>query len=289
MNIFQGTITALITPLSGDRIDFDSLKKLINLQIDAGIDGIVVGGSTGEGNSLSDDEYNALIEASCLQAGKKIPVIASISTVSTKSAINKIKEIRYFGARGLMCTVPHYIKPTQHGIIEHFKQIHDSSDLPIMIYVHPGRTGIDLKDETIIRLSKFDRIVAIKDAGDDINRPLRLLTEVKDGFSMLTGNDENRIAYSSHGGGGCVSVISNLWPKKCKQLQDFLNNSEFAKALEIQKTLMPVYKAVFAEPNPIGIKYAASALGLCSDEIRLPLTQALPDTVKNINNILVVV
>lgn len=285
-NIFQGTITALITPLIEDQIDFDSLKKLIDLQIESGIDGIIVGGSTGEGNSLTDDEYNALVKASCLHAAKKIPIIASISTVSTKSAIKKIKDIEAFGVSGLMCTVPHYIKPTQPGVIEHFMQIHDSSDLPIMIYVHPGRTGIDLKDDTIIQLSKLDRIVAIKDAGEDINRPLRLLVDIKDGFNMLTGNDENRIAYTSHGGSGCVSVISNLLPKKCKQLQDFLNGGQFAKALEMQKTFIHIFQAVFSEPNPIGIKYAASTLGLCSDETRLPLTKALLNTQKAIKKVL---
>jgi 4-hydroxy-tetrahydrodipicolinate synthase len=283
-NIFKGVLTALITPLKNNLIDFSSLKKLIDLQINAGIDGIVIGGSTGEGNSLSDEEYNSLVKFAVSYSDGRIPIIASISTTSTQSAVKKIKDIELFDSKpaisGLMCTVPHYIRPTQQGVIDHFSHIHDTTDLPIMIYIHPGRTGIDLEDETIIQLTKFKRIIAIKDAGNDINRPLRLLANIPDAFNMLTGNDENVIAYASHGGRGCVSVISNLFPNQAKQIQNFLTAGKFNEALEVQKKLLPLYETIFSEPNPIGIKHAASIMGLCDDEIRLPLTKALSSTKK---------
>ena len=286
-NIYEGLITALITPFKNGKIDETALTKLIEFQIAAGVNGIVVGGSTGEGTSLQDEDYYNLIKLSTQVANKKINIIAGLSSVSTECALNKAKILNQSGINGIMCTAPHYIRPEQEGIINHFQLLHDNTDLPLILYIHLGRTGVDLKDNTILKLAECKRIVAIKDAGADIMRPLRLSSKLPAYFTMMSGNDENCIAYSSHGGKGCISVISNIFPKECQQLQNYLKNGNYSEALKLQQELFPIYEAVFAESNPIGIKYAAQLLNLCSEEVKLPLTIARAATQEPIKKILI--
>jgi len=278
MNIYKGLITALITPFKDNKIDKKALEKLIELQIQSGIYGLVIGGSTGEGTSLDEEEYYNLIQLATQIAAKKTNMIAGLSAVSTESAIKKVKKLSALGVDGIMCTSPHYIRPEQDGIIKHFQMIHENTNLPLMLYIHLGRTGVDLTDSSILKLAESPRIIAVKDAGTDISRPLRLSGKLPLHFSMMTGNDENGLAYSANGGNGCVSVISNIFPKECKQLQDYLSEGNYSQAIILQQKLLPIYEALCMESNPIGIKYAMHLLNLCSDEIKLPLTIARLET-----------
>jgi 4-hydroxy-tetrahydrodipicolinate synthase len=273
-NIYKGLITALITPFKDNKIDEKALERLISLQIQSGVNGLVIAGSTGEGTSLEEEEYYDLIKLAKEIAAKKTSIIAGLSAVATESAVKRVRKLSDLGIDGIMCTTPHYIRPEQDGIIQHFKMLHDSTKLPLMLYIHLGRTGVDLADSSILKLAEYERIIAIKDAGIDISRPLRLSGKLPLHFSMMTGNDENSIAYSSHGGKGCISVISNILPNECKQLQNYLDQGDYSQAIILQQKLFPLYEALFMESNPIGIKCAMHLLNLCSDETKLPLTIA---------------
>lgn len=272
INIFDSTITALITPFSKGKIDFQSLESLIERQVDSGINGIVIGGSTGEGSSLTGDQYFELVKIASEYAGNKINIFAGITAISTNEALTKLDKLLSLDLDGVMCTAPQYIKPEQEGLFQHFKLIHDATNLPLMLYIHPGRTACDFSDDTIFRIMKLERFVAIKDATSDLEKPLRILP--KSDINMLTGNDSAVLSYYANGGSGCVSVIANIFPRLCKQIDNTWKDGQVGKALVIQRELTPLYTAIFAESNPIGVKYAAYKLGLCSEEILLPLTFA---------------
>ena len=276
LNIFDGTITALITPFKKEKIDFASLESLIDKQIESGINGIVIGGSTGEGSSITRDQYFELVKAASECAGSKINIFAGITAISTNEALKKLEKLLGLDIDGIMSTAPQYIKPEQEGLFQHFKSIHDATNVPLMLYIHPGRTACDFSDDTIFRIMELERFVAIKDATSDLEKPLRILSKAN--INMLTGNDSSALSYYANGGTGCVSVIANIFPKLCKQIDSLWKDGSVGKALVIQRELTPLYTAIFAESNPIGIKYAAYKLGLCSDEILLPLTFASKDT-----------
>ena len=285
-NIFSGVLTALITPFKNGQIDYSAMKNLIDIQIGvSGINGLVIAGSTGEGGMLTDDEYYALMQNVVEFAKNEISIIASVATIGTQMAIEKVQKLQKIGVTGLMCTVPHYSKPTQEGVIQHYNAIHENSRLPIMVYIHPGRTGIDLTDDTILELSKCSRIIAIKDASCDIERPLRLRGEIHENFNLLSGDDSMAVAYYAHGGNGVVSVASNIIPDICTVIHNHCIRGEYRAARLSQHKLMPFYAALNNEPNPIGIKYAISDLGLCQNELRLPLTKATKATESVINNV----
>jgi len=281
--IFKNVLTALITPFSYDKIDLATLEHLIDRQIDASIDGIVVGGSTGEGNLLSTDEYYKLISHSVRHSNKNIPIIAGFTAASTTDAILKTKKLCDLGVNGLMATAPHYIKPEQEGLFEHFKSINDASNVPIMIYIHPPRTGCNLSDDILVKLAELDQIAAVKDASDDLEKPLRILPQLNTKFNLLTGNDTSTLSYSANGGSGIVSVISNIAPKICKNLYSLWCNGNFTDALQLQQKLMPPLTSIFAQSNPIGIKYASSKMNLCKNYVRPPLTIANNDTMQKID------
>lgn len=282
MTLFSGLITALITPFKNYDIDFASLKKLINHQIDGGIKSIVIAGSTGEAPTLLMEEYVTLIKAAIELSKGKLNVIAGCSSSSTKNSVEMAMTAENLGAVGLMCSPPPYNKPTQEGLYQHFKNIHNNTNIPIMLYAAPGRTGVDFTDDTIIKLAELPRIIAIKDCGGDLERPLRLISKIGNKLSILSGDDPITLSYNAQGAKGLVSPISNLFPKEIKQVQDLWAKGNHAKALELQIKLLPLYKALFSETNPISIKYAASLLGLCEAELRLPLYPPNAGNQKNI-------
>ena len=285
--IFKGLLTALITPLDeNDNIDFRALESLVERQVASGINGLVIAGSTGEGSSLSDEEYYELIKTVIDCSKGRIPIIAGVVGVSTASVCEKVSILSNMNIEGLMCTAPHYIRPEQEGLYQHFQAINNASTLPIMIYLHPGRTGCDMSDSTILKLAALDKIVALKDCSSDIEKPLRLLPRLSSTFVFLAGDDNRFLAYSAHGGVGCVSVIANIFPKLCKKIESLWNSGDLIKARELQQQLMPLMTAIFSESNPIGIKCAAHDLKLCGDKIRLPLTKAREDTRKKINELM---
>ncbi|MGC0371543.1 MAG: hypothetical protein DGJ47_000232 [Rickettsiaceae bacterium] len=284
--VFKGIITALVTPFSNNKIDFESLSKIIKKQIDGGIKSIVIGGSTGEGSSLSEEEYYALIQHSVQSSEGKIKIIAGITGVYTEHVCEKIRKLMELEVDGLMCTVPHYVKPEQSGLLKHFVALNDASEVPIMIYAHPGRTGCNINDKTLVELSNLSNITALKDATSDIERPLRLGALVKKDFRFLVGDDAMLLAYGANGGEGCVSVTSNVMPKAMNKIYNLIYKGKNSDARQLLQRMLPIIQAVSCESNPIGIKYVANMLQLVSDEIRLPLTHAGEETVAKVNEII---
>ncbi|WP_341764373.1 4-hydroxy-tetrahydrodipicolinate synthase [Candidatus Tisiphia endosymbiont of Beris chalybata] len=281
-NIFKGLITALITPFKNNKVDFASWEKIINYQVDNEVDGIVVGGTTGEGTSLTLEEYKTLLQLTTELVKGRVTVIAGCSAMNTQSALEILKICTTVSVDGFMCSIPSYIKPSQQGIYLHFTALHDATHLPLMLYAVPTRTIVDFSDETIVRLAELPRIIALKDAGNDLERPLRLTALINKEFNLLCGNDALALSYNAQGGAGCVSVVSNIAPALCKKLQVNWFNNNHQAAKENNQQLLPLYKALFAETNPIPVKYAAHNLGLCLEELRLPLTSATPETQEKI-------
>ncbi len=278
---FKGIYTALITPFKDGNIDLKSLEILLNNQLEAKVDGIVIAGSTGEGSMLSLDEYSELLRVAAKTIAGKTQLISGVSANTPSRAIEIVKIAENYDVDGIMCVMPFYNRAPQRGLIKYFEAIHDATNIPIMLYTVPARTGIDFTDETIIELSKLPRILALKDAGVDIERPLRLVGKIRSDFSLISGEDTNCVAYSSHGGVGCNSVISNIAPHACKKLQDFLAAGDFASALKLQSKLTELCKVIFVDTNPIPIKFAASYMKLCSAEVRAPLYEMVDEKLKN--------
>jgi len=274
-NIFHGTITAVVTPFLNDRIDFTSFENVLNNQAVAGIKTVVIGGSTGEIATLENHEYQDLLSLSV--KSKHLNIVAGCNSSSTAKAINIAKQSQKIGAQGLMVVIPPYNKPPQEGIYQHFKAVHDSVDLPIMIYSVPSRTGVDFTDETILRICSLERVVAIKDAGGDVMRPLRIIEAIGSKINILSGDDYSTLAFNAHGAKGLVSVISNIFPAFAVRLQNLWSSGRMDEALKLQIDLFDLYKAVFAETNPIGIKYAMHVAGMCSAQVRLPLCELKPE------------
>lgn len=275
-NVFDSIITALITPLIKDKIDFQALKFLIDRQIDASIHGLIIGGCTGEGSTLRPEQYFSLLEFSAEHARNRIKIFAGMTVASTSSALYYIDKLTKLNIDGIMCTTPPYIKPEQEGLFLHCKAVHDMSNMPLMLYINPGRTSCDVSDESIIKIMNLKRFVAIKDSTVDITKPLRILTKIN--VTMLTGNDAMLLSYYANGGSGCVSVIANIFPKTCQKIDNLWKKGEVKEALVMQRELTPLYSALSAETNPIGIKYAAYKIGLCSKDIISPLTFAKSST-----------
>lgn len=281
-NPFYGLITALITPFKNNEIDYQSLEKLINHQIDAGIKALVLAGSTGEGSVLGFEEYSNLLNRAIEIAKSKILIIAGCTSISTANAIAMAMQAEKLGAGGLMCSPPPYNRPTQNGLYEHFKALHDATNLPIMLYAAPSRASVDFTDDTIIKLSNLPRIMALKDCSAELERPIRILKNItKKDFTVLSGDDSLSLAYNAQGASGLVSVASNIFPKEMMEIQNSWQNGEIAKAISLQRKYIDLYKALFIETNPIPIKYAASIMGMCEEEMRLPLVPASKE-IKNV-------
>lgn len=274
-NPFYGLITALITPFKNNEIDYKALEKIINHQIDASIKALVIAGSTGEGSVLAFEEYSNLIRKAIEIAKSRILIIAGCTAISTANAISMGIEAQKLGADGLMCSPPPYNRPTQAGLYEHFKALHDVTNLPIMLYAAPSRSAVDFTDDTIIKLSNLPRIMAIKDCGSDLERPIRIFKNLtQKNFTILSGDDSLSLAYNAQGANGLISVASNIFPREMIEIQDRWQNKEVEKAIELQRKYIDLYKALFIETNPIPVKYAASIIGLCEAEMRLPLLTA---------------
>lgn len=282
-----GAITALITPFDyNDNLDENILKNLVELQISSGIHGICGCGTTGEASTLTQDEYIKVIEIIIDTVKKRVPVIIGTGSNSTKDAIKYAKIAQSMGADAIMVVVPYYNKPTQEGLMQHFKAISEAVSLPIILYNVPSRTGVNLAIETIVKLAEIDNIVGIKDATSDMNRPLILRSKIKKKFSLLCGDDSLTLAFNAQGGNGCISVASNIVPDLCANLQNLWHEGEFKGALELQTTLVPLYNILFCETNPIPVKYAANILGLCAPNVRLPLVQPSTEHKRKIEDIL---
>lgn len=268
---FHGSITALITPFADGKVDEKRFQSLVQWQIDQGTHGLVPCGTTGESPTLSHEENHRVTEL-CLEVAKgKIPVIAGCGSNSTAEAISLTQHAEKAGANAALHVVPYYNKPTQEGMYAHFKAIHDTTGLPIFIYNIPGRSVVTMSTETMARLAELPRIVGVKDATGDILRPVRTRATCGPDFCQTTGEDGNVLAFLAQGGHGCISVTSNIAPALCAQLHDAWDKGDLATAQKLNDLLMPLHDALFCETSPGPVKYAASLLGLCRYEFRLPL------------------
>jgi 4-hydroxy-tetrahydrodipicolinate synthase len=280
--MFSGSITALITPFTNGEIDDAAFQRFVAWQIEQGSDGLVPSGSTGESATMSHGEHERVIRLCVEAAAGRVPVIAGTGSNSTAEAISLTKAAETCGANAALVVTPYYNKPSQEGLYQHYKAIHDSVGIPIIIYNIPGRSVIDMSVETMARLAKFPRIVGVKDATADLTRPSRLREAVGPDFCQLSGEDPTAAAFLAQGGHGCISVTANVAPKACAQLQAAWRAGDLAELARLRDLLTPLNTALFVEVNPVPVKYAASVLGFCDGSLRLPLIAASAETRKTV-------
>ena len=276
--MFKGAHTALITPFKGGQIDEESFRSFIDFQISEGIHGLVPVGTTGESPTLSHEEHKLAVELCVQQADKRVPIIAGTGSNNTEEAIDLTRHAESAGADAALVVTPYYNKPTQKGLYSHFEAISKSTKLPIVIYNIPGRSIVDMSTETMKSLFKIENIIGVKDATSNIPRVYESKTVIGENFNQLTGDDATTLAFMTYGGHGSISVTSNIAPKLCSQFMQLCLSKDFAEAAKINDKLMPLHHALFVESSPGPVKYAASKLGLCSEEIRLPLTLISDET-----------
>ena len=276
--MFKGAHTALITPFKGGQIDEESFRSFIDFQISEGIHGLVPVGTTGESPTLSHEEHKLAVELCVQQADKRVPIIAGTGSNNTEEAIDLTRHAESAGADAALVVTPYYNKPTQKGLYSHFEAISKSTKLPIIIYNIPGRSIVDMSTETMKSLFKIENIVGVKDATSNIPRVYESKTIIGENFNQLTGDDATTLAFMTYGGHGSISVTSNIAPKLCSQFMQLCLSKDFAEASKINDKLMPLHHALFVESSPGPVKYAASKLGLCGEEIRLPLTLISDET-----------
>lgn len=273
--MFYGAITALITPFNNDgSIDADAFQQFVAWQIEQGIDGLVPCGTTGESPTLNHDEHNRVVDL-CIEVAKgKVPVIAGAGSNSTEEAIMLAHHAKKAKADALLIATPYYNKPNQEGLYQHFKAINDAVELPIILYNIPGRSVVDMSDQTIARLAQLPNVVGIKDATGDLARVSSLrveLDEQKETFCQLSGEDATALAFNAQGGMGCISVTSNIAPSYVAEVQRLQREGHHSEALTLHDQLTPLHQAMFCDSSPAPAKYAASLLGLCGETLRLPL------------------
>jgi 4-hydroxy-tetrahydrodipicolinate synthase len=269
--MFKGSFTALITPFRGGKVDEPAYRDLVARQIAAGTHGLVPCGTTGESPTLSHEEHMRVTEICVEVAARKVPVIAGTGSNATEEAIMLQRHAKKAGADAGLVVTPYYNKPTQAGLIAHYRAIADAVDLPIIIYNIPGRSVIDMTVATMAELAKHPNIVGVKDATADLARPLRTRLACGADFCQLSGEDATAVPFLAQGGVGCISVTSNIAPKECADLHNAWIKGDMKEATRLNDLLMPVHDAMFCESSPGPVKYAAEVLGLCSGELRLPL------------------
>lgn len=282
----RGSITALITPFADGKVDDKRYQDFTKWQIEQGTSAVVPCGTTGETTTLSHEEHRHVVNL-CLEVAKgKVPVIAGCGSNSTQEAIGLTQAAQKMGADGALHVMPYYNKPTQEGMYQHIKAIHDASDIPIILYNVPGRTVANLSVETTARLAELPRVAGIKDATGDIARPVKTATLCKPDFIQLSGEDGNALAFRAVGGKGCISVTSNIAPALCAQMHKAWDDGDLATAQRINERLMPLHDALFCETSPGPVKYAAALLGLCRYELRLPLVPIAKSSEKAVEDAL---
>ncbi|WP_193140010.1 MULTISPECIES: 4-hydroxy-tetrahydrodipicolinate synthase [unclassified Meridianimarinicoccus] len=280
--MIKGSLPALVTPFKDGAVDLETLKKLVNWQIEQGSHGLVPVGTTGESPTVSHEEHRLIVETVIEAAAGRVPVVAGAGSNSTAEAISLVQHAEKAGAAAALVVTPYYNKPTQAGLIAHFTALNDASTLPIVIYNIPGRSVVDMSPATMGELAKLPRIVGVKDATGDLARVSQQRATCGTGFLQLSGEDATALGFNAHGGVGCISVTANVAPAMCAQFQEATLNGDYAAALAIQDRLMPLHQAIFLEPGLSGAKYALSKLGLCGEEVRLPLlpvTQPVRDAI----------
>lgn len=276
--MFKGSFPALVTPFKNGSLDVDALKHLVEWHVEQGSNGLVPMGTTGESPTVTHEEHEQTIEIVVKAAAGRFPVIAGAGSNNTVESARYIAFAEKVGADAALVVTPYYNKPTQAGMIAHFTHLHDNSNLPIIIYNIPGRSVVDMMPDTMGELAKLPRIVGVKDATGDLARVSMQRMTCGPDFIQISGEDATAHGFNAQGGVGCISVTANVAPALCSQLQAATLAGDYATALDIQDRLMPLHVAIFTEPGLVGVKYALSKLGLCSDEVRLPLTPLTQET-----------
>jgi len=279
--MFKGSNVALITPFKDNKLDEEAYIKLIHFQIKNGTNGLVPAGTTGESPTLSHEEHQKVIELCIKESKGKNIVIAGTGSNSTKEAISLTTHAEKVGANAALVVTPYYNKPTQEGLYQHYKAINDKIGIPIIIYNIPGRSVIDMSVDTMARLYELKNIVGVKDATGDLDRVNQQKNKMGNDFIQLTGNDDNALDFNKRGGVGSISVTANIAPKLCADFQkSSITNTKEAQqeAIRLDTILQPIHSSMFIESNPSPVKYAAKLLGLCDDDVRLPLVKVTEPT-----------
>lgn len=269
---FKGLFTALITPFNDTGVDEKAFQDLVVWQADQGVQGVVPVGTTGESPTLSHDEHKRVVELAVEAAAGRILVMAGAGSNSTDEAIGLVKHAKQAGADGVLIVAPYYNKPTQQGLYEHYSAIQAAADLPNFIYNIPGRSVVNITDETLAALAKLPNIAGVKDATGDLARVSTLRQLVDDEFILLSGEDMTTVGFNAMGGSGCISVTSNVAPAACTHVQRLCLEGKYPEALAAHEKLVALHTAMFAETSPIPVKYAMHLLGKGDGRVRLPLT-----------------
>ena len=269
--IFRGIATALITPLTADGIAYAQFGKLIDWQIDQGINALVIFGTTGESSTLSDAEHRRAIAFACERVNGRVPVIAGTGSNETAYAVELTKSACADGADAVLVVTPYYNKTTQNGLVAMYNTIADASTKPVILYNVPSRTGIGIQPETYVKLAQHPNIAAIKEANSDISKIVETFALVGDQLDIYSGNDDQIVPILSMGGQGCISVLSNVVPRETVAITDQFFAGNVAEAARLQCQFMPLIRSLFCESNPIPVKAAMAALGFCENYLRLPL------------------
>ena len=285
--LYTGSFTALVTPFKDGAFDEAAFRKFVDWQITEGTDGLVPCGTTGESPTLSHDEHRLVTEVCIEVAAGRVPVMAGCGSNSTSEAVGLVKHAEEAGANSVLVVTPYYNKPNQEGLKQHFLAVAAATSLPVFIYNIPGRSIVDMTPETMGELAKVDNIVGVKDATADPVRPVMQRFACGADFCQLSGEDATILPFMAQGGHGCISVSSNVAPRLCAQFHDAWAAGDLAKAQEINDQLMPLHKNLFIEPNPQGAKYALKLLGICEEELRLPMVPVAPDTQAKIRDAMV--
>lgn len=276
--MFKGSYVALITPFRDGKVDEEAFAKLIEWQIAEGTDGLVPCGTTGESPTLSHEEHRRVVEICVEVTRKRVPVIAGAGSNNTAEALDLMRHAKSVGADGALCVTGYYNKPSQEGLYQHFKALNDAVDIPMILYNIPGRTIVDISVETMTRLFALKNVVGVKDATANLARVSLQRQAMGTEFIQLSGEDATALGFNAHGGQGCISVTANIAPRLCAEFQKATLAGDYRKALEYQDRLLPLHHNLFVEPSPGPVKYAASLLGLCRDELRLPLVPVTAET-----------
>jgi 4-hydroxy-tetrahydrodipicolinate synthase len=272
--MFKGSLVALITPFRDGAIDEKAFQDFVEWQIGQGTQGLVPCGTTGESPTLSHSEHNRVVELCVEAAAGRVPVVAGTGSNCTAEAVAFMRHAKEAGANAALVVCPYYNRPTQEGLYQHFKAIHDAVDLPIVIYNIPFRSAVDMTIATMARLAQLPNIVGVKDATNDLARPLRTRQAIGRDFCLLSGEDVTALAFNAQGGVGCISVTANAAPRACADMQDAWLKGDLARAQKINDRLAPLHDALFCETSPAPVKYATSLLGKSTSEVRLPLVAA---------------
>ena len=277
--MFTGSMPALVTPFRNGELDLDALKRLVEWHIEEGSSALVPVGTTGESPTLSHAEHETVVEEVVKAAKGRIPVIAGAGSNNTTEAIHFAQFAEKVGADAILVVTPYYNKPTQRGLVAHFTAVHDACNLPIIIYNIPPRSVIDMVPSTMGQLAKLPRIAGVKDATGRLERVSQQRAACGKDFIQLSGEDATALGFNAHGGVGCISVTANVAPRLCAEFQAATLAGDYKTALDYQDRLMPLHEAIFIEPGLVGAKYGLSKLGMCTEEVRSPLT-GLEDSTK---------